>query len=208
MSPADDPFAELREILEALVEERISSEQSARFAELTRHNAAARRYYLEYIELHGNLHWDVAQSEMGLERVAPAAVDDVDRQASFSRSSPDGISTAHRAATRKSRLPFAMTVAVGSLLAVAFLVVAWISSGRKAAESKPPVVAEGDQNALPPERVASGTDRGRRPKAASASKGDAAALKANSAPKRTAGSSAATGRRDREIGRASCRERV
>ena len=43
-----------------------------------------------------------------------------------------------------------MTVAVGSLLAVAFFVVAWISSGHKTAESKPPFVAEGDESARPP----------------------------------------------------------
>lgn len=72
MSRADDSFAELREILESLVEERITSEQSARLVELTRHDPAARRYYLEYIELHGNLHWDAAQSEIGIGRTAGA----------------------------------------------------------------------------------------------------------------------------------------
>ncbi len=197
MNRADDPFAELREILEALVEERITSEQSSRFAELTRHDAAARRYYLEYIELHGNLHWDAAQSEMGVERVAPSSVGDVDFQGSFSRSATARVSTANRPPNRRSRLPFAMTVAVGSLLAVAFLVVAWISSGHKSAESKPPVVAESDESARPQERV-SANERVRSPKLIPASKGDAAALKANSAPKRTASSTAAIRRRSNQ----------
>ena len=195
MHPADDQFAALREILEALVEERITGEQSTRFVELTRHDPAARRYYLEYIELHGNLHWDAAQSEIGVERAATSSADDAARPASFSRSAATGVSTANRPAKRRSRLPFAMTVAVGSLLAVAFLVVAWISSGHKTAESKPPVVAGGDDRARPQERVSPNNDRGRPPKLVPASKGDTAALKANSAPKRTASSIAAARRR-------------
>ena len=64
MSPAADGFVELREILEALCEERLTAAQTVRLEELALHDTAARRYYLEYIELHGNLHWDAAQGRL------------------------------------------------------------------------------------------------------------------------------------------------
>jgi Protein of unknown function (DUF1549)/Protein of unknown function (DUF1553) len=193
MNRADDPFAELREILEALVEERITSEQSARFVELTRHDAAARRFYLEYIELHGNLHWDAAQSEIGLDRAAHCSIRDVERQACFARPAATGSSRANHPAKRRSRLPFAMTIAVGSLLAVGFLAAAWISSGHKTARPKSGLLVEGDEGARQPGPVSPANSPGPRPK--SALKADAAAVKANAAAKRTTNSIAAVRRR-------------
>jgi hypothetical protein len=60
---AADPFAELRSILESICEGRMTAAQSERLDELTLRSPAARRFYLEYIELHGNLHWDAAQGD-------------------------------------------------------------------------------------------------------------------------------------------------
>jgi Protein of unknown function (DUF1549)/Protein of unknown function (DUF1553) len=57
----DDPFAELRAILDALFEEQLTPGQAARLEELILHDAAARTFYLESIDLHGNLYWDAAQ---------------------------------------------------------------------------------------------------------------------------------------------------
>ena len=65
---AADSFAELRTILEAICEDRLTVAQAARLDELTLDDSAARRFYLEYMELHGNLYWDAAQGNgMALE---------------------------------------------------------------------------------------------------------------------------------------------
>jgi uncharacterized protein DUF1549/uncharacterized protein DUF1553 len=185
MNRADDQFAELREILEALVEERITDEQSARFAELTRHDAAARRYYLEYIELHGNLHWDVAQSEIGMHRTAPSGGADAEPQSASGGSVRVQASVANRPAQRRSRIPFAMTAAVGSLIAVAFVVAAWIWSGPKSIAQKPGLVAEGADPAGRRERTPPTTDAALHSKPVAVRTANTAALKASSAPKRS-----------------------
>jgi hypothetical protein len=61
--PSSDGSVELRQILEALFEERASAAQWQRLDELVVSDAACRRLYLEYIELHGNLYWDAAQAD-------------------------------------------------------------------------------------------------------------------------------------------------
>jgi hypothetical protein len=58
-----DRTAELRHILEALFEERAEPAQLQRLDELVLGDAACRRFYLEYIDLHGNLYWDAAQAD-------------------------------------------------------------------------------------------------------------------------------------------------
>ena len=57
-----DRFAELRQILEALFEERASAAEIARLDQLVIADSACRKFYLEYIDLHGNLYWDAAQA--------------------------------------------------------------------------------------------------------------------------------------------------
>jgi Protein of unknown function (DUF1549)/Protein of unknown function (DUF1553) len=196
---ADDPFAELREILESLVEERITSEQSARFAELTRHDAAARRYYLEYIELHGNLHWDVAQSEIGAARAAAGPVGDVDAPPAFDRFPTPRATPANRAPRMRSRVPFAITVVAGSLIAVAVVVAAWLSSSPRRAEPKTPAVAAHEAETPAQERTRLNDDRARRAKVVAAPKAGAALAKTNSGPKRSANVAAATRRRSNQV---------
>lgn len=196
MNRADDQFAELREILESLVEDRLTSEQSARFAELTRHDAAARRFYLEYIELHGNLHWDAAQSEIGMHRSAPSGAADADPRSASGGHATVHASMANREAQRRLRLPFAITAAVGSLIAVAVVVTAWIWSGPKSMEPKPENIANGAEAARP-ERTPTTDDHAPRSKPVRAPVANV--LKANSAPKRSASAIANNRRRSSPV---------
>jgi hypothetical protein len=62
--PSDDHVTELRRILEALFEERAATAQIKRLDELVVRDPACRRFYLEYLDLHGNLYWDAAQGQM------------------------------------------------------------------------------------------------------------------------------------------------
>jgi hypothetical protein len=52
MSLSPQRAAELRELLEAFCEERLSPEQTARLDELVRHDPAAREFYIDYVWLH------------------------------------------------------------------------------------------------------------------------------------------------------------
>lgn len=51
---------EVLELLELLLEERISPEQFQRLEQFVRDDAAARRTYIRYVDLHGSLHWNAA----------------------------------------------------------------------------------------------------------------------------------------------------
>src|SRR5580700_6985131 len=62
--PAGDHTGELRPILEALFEERATAVQLKRLEELALGDPACRRFYLEYVDLHGNLYWDAAQGNI------------------------------------------------------------------------------------------------------------------------------------------------
>jgi hypothetical protein len=57
-----DRMAELRQIVEALFEERASAAEIARLDQLVIADSACRKFYLESIDLHGNLYWDAAQA--------------------------------------------------------------------------------------------------------------------------------------------------
>jgi hypothetical protein len=56
-----DRLTEVRQILDALFEERATPEQFRRLDELVVSDPACRRFYLDYVDLHGNLYWDAAQ---------------------------------------------------------------------------------------------------------------------------------------------------
>lgn len=57
---APDANTEVLELLELLLEERISPEQFQRLEQLVRADRDARRTYLRYLDLHGSLHWNAA----------------------------------------------------------------------------------------------------------------------------------------------------
>ena len=72
MSSGNGQYSELTELLEALCDDRLSSAQTVRLEQLVLADDGARRLYLEYIDLHGTLHWDTAQDCGGA--AMPAAV--------------------------------------------------------------------------------------------------------------------------------------
>lgn len=57
---APETNTEVLELLELLLEERISLKQFQRLEQLVRDDAAARRIYIRYVDLHGLLHWNAA----------------------------------------------------------------------------------------------------------------------------------------------------
>ena len=57
-----DAHSELRDLLELYCENRISQEQAARLEQLAAADEDSLRFYMDYIELHGNLIWDLAAS--------------------------------------------------------------------------------------------------------------------------------------------------
>ena len=58
--PGGSRLSELRQILEALFEDRASPAQLQELNALVLGDPTCRRFYLEYVELHGNLYWDAA----------------------------------------------------------------------------------------------------------------------------------------------------
>jgi hypothetical protein len=61
MSFGNGQYSELTELLEALCDDCSSPAQTVRLEQLVMGDRDARRLYLEYIELHGTLHWDTAK---------------------------------------------------------------------------------------------------------------------------------------------------
>ena len=68
MSLSPTLLNELQPLLDGMCEERLSVAEEAHLEELLMASAEARAYYVQYIDLHGSLHWDAA--------LAPSAEDD------------------------------------------------------------------------------------------------------------------------------------
>ena len=62
MSSLTETYATLIELIELQVENRISRQQFHQLEHFIRDDAAARRVYREYMDLHGVLHWDTART--------------------------------------------------------------------------------------------------------------------------------------------------
>lgn len=62
MSFPDEEFDELGELVAALCDGEITPSQAARLEELAGRSAAARRWLLQYVQLHGELYWEHAAS--------------------------------------------------------------------------------------------------------------------------------------------------
>ena len=82
MNPRDaSPPPELFELLEALCEDRLTPADVQRLEQLVLSDAAARRAYLAYVDLHGTLHWNAAHGADGANfepAVSPHSVDVVE----------------------------------------------------------------------------------------------------------------------------------
>lgn len=64
MSLTPKEFAEFESLLEGLCEDRLSNTDLARLEAWLLSDEAARRHYLQYIDLHGALYWDAAVSQV------------------------------------------------------------------------------------------------------------------------------------------------
>jgi hypothetical protein len=144
MSPASDEFTELRDILEALCEERATTAQLTRLEDLARNDAAARRFYLEYIDLHGNLHWDAAQGHSVEEAVVPFLKAEPETPPRPSRQPAPVVlsSTLPAPPVRRTRRPFVLAFVAGGAAIVATLLAFVWSPWRSAPVVKEPSSAE------------------------------------------------------------------
>ena len=105
----------MRQILEALFEERAEPQQLRRLDELVLEDAACRRFYLEYVDLHGNLYWDAAQADGGTgagRNARPRAACDV-RRADLGALVDSAPPSRRLARTNRSRLRWIWAAARG-----------------------------------------------------------------------------------------------
>jgi hypothetical protein len=222
MSTAPDGFAEMRAILEALCEERLTASQTARLEELALNDSAARRFYLEYIELHGNLHWDAAQAHLGGEHEihftdeAPAPAPEPTphgprshgpRSQGHRSEGPRSegrrlhgtaaiSSESRETPTRRSGLPFVRAVVAGAAIAAALVAAVWAPSLFRRAVHEPSAVAvEPHARTLPQKHAAAGDERRQRSAGAPAAAGDAARPKTSAASTRLSAATVAVHRR-------------
>ncbi len=152
---SSDRAGELRQILEALFEERAATAQIDRLDELVVGDAGYRRLYLEYIELHGNLYWDAAQADT---QPLPVATPIPQRRATANRVSLATIADARESdrplrpsRSRRTRWSWpALAAAITALLAV---IVLWTVTVRRP-------TPDADQN---PAQFVSRSDRESRP---------------------------------------------
>ncbi len=94
--------AKLIELIELQVENRISTEQFAQLEQMIRQDAALRRLYREYIDLHGLLHWNTARSSVSASEPVVAA--------------ERPVTAASRTSQSKRRTRRRRTIAVASLI--------------------------------------------------------------------------------------------
>jgi len=145
-APADR-FAELQTILDAICEDRLTNEQAARLDELFLNDAAARRHYLEYIDLHGNLHWDAAQGQFaGAEADSPRTRRGTvlhDRRATTAVVERTG---EHRwSPTRKSRSSLLLATLIGTVAVALVAVTLWVTRVTQGPEKSPRSVVAGNK---------------------------------------------------------------
>jgi Protein of unknown function (DUF1549)/Protein of unknown function (DUF1553) len=115
MATRRDPKTEMLDLLDALCEERLTHEQALRLERLVLKDRGARRLYVQYLDLHGSLLWDAAQTdgatppplpwEAAARGVAPAAGSD--------------------ASSRRRRMAWALTASAAAALLVLASVAAW-----------------------------------------------------------------------------------
>ena len=75
MSLSPTLLNELQPLLEGICEDRLSVAEETRLEELLLASAEARAYYLQYIDLHGALHWDAALASNAADDAVNALVD-------------------------------------------------------------------------------------------------------------------------------------
>lgn len=111
MSHEDDLLAEVGELTSTLCDGRITTDEAARLERLVLESNEARRYFVDYLDLHGELHWDGASAARSATEASSAAT----RKTSDVRSQASQASRRDRGAIH-SRWWF--SAIVGALLAV------------------------------------------------------------------------------------------
>jgi hypothetical protein len=198
MSPAADGFAELREILEALCEERLTAAQTVRLEELALHDTSARRFYLEYIELHGNLHWDAAQGHFAGEREESFAEEEYDPTPRNRRLRVTAAISSETRETPVRRSPPLYLVAVIAGTAIAAALVVEVATRLPLApivDKSSAVAVEPHARALPQKHAANEGDRQKHAALAPAGAGDAVRPKTSAAAARPSAATVAVHRR-------------
>lgn len=151
MNAPADRFAELQAILDAICEDRLTNEQAARLDELFLNDAAARRHYLEYIDLHGNLHWDAAQGHFaGAEADSPRArrgAASHDRRATTAVAEPVG--GRWRSPAQKSRSTRLFAALFGTLAVGLVALSLWMTRMPPRPEQSPKSVVAGNEAIKP-----------------------------------------------------------
>ena len=119
--------SELSELMEALCDDRMSQTQADRLEELVLSSRESRQFYLEYIDLHGTLHWDTALSgggDQGLPVADAAGETGKSQIATVQAGPPRGVdrATSDGGATVTSRGQIRWSAATALLLAASILV--------------------------------------------------------------------------------------
>src|SRR5439155_9973040 len=82
------PPPELFELLETLCEDRLTPADAVRLEQLVLSDAAARRAYLAYVDLHGTLHWNAAYGSDGANFASAVSARSVDVPAEGTEPTP------------------------------------------------------------------------------------------------------------------------
>ncbi len=124
MSLSPTLLNELQPLLDGICEDRLSVAEETRLEELLLASAEARAYYLQYIDLHGALHWDAALASNAPEDAVTALVDaTIMRLAQPSGPLATVSRDQSRARTTKAWLQrICISVAAGLILAVGIVI--------------------------------------------------------------------------------------
>ncbi len=129
--------AELAELMSALCDEYISDAQVARLEEMILVDEQARRFYLDYIDLHGTLHWDTAVSDED-DRVAEPVGE-------FAQSRSEGTDAA--ATTRRRR---GVAASFAACVVVVIAIAALNAPEQQPEDTQPAVVEAGSAGEAQP----------------------------------------------------------
>lgn len=129
-------ITELTPLLEALCEDRLTHEETARLEELVLKSAEARLFYLSYVDLHGSLYWNAA----GVGSATALSSSDVPSWTAVTKAPTDsmakGVSSA-RKRSRRGRLISAVSVAACLCLGV----IGWFATNHGSLNSNQIAVA-------------------------------------------------------------------
>jgi len=123
MSNSFNNHAELVTLIERQLESRISQDEFARLETLVRNSPSARCFYREYLDLHGMLHWEAAQSsDSAVSQTVMKEAADVPASSAACQTIPV---TTHRPVRTPRRFAFRLTALFAGLLAMVASFIWW-----------------------------------------------------------------------------------